>query len=237
MWILAVLLAIGFLVAIKNHDADSSGSIIGNTVNVVKSGTKKVADTAGNAVDGAADLAEGAVDAVEDGAEAVADAAGDAVDAVEDGAKAVADAAGDAVDAGEELIEDTDEVEEAIDGDAEANGEAEAEVVVDTASAEGYIDFNEEDVKFALEDGKKVALFFHADRCPSCVVLDEEITEEKESIDNDTVIFKVNYDEAKDLTDKFNVTKQHTVVYLDENMEATMLKGGISSLEELLNNF
>jgi thiol-disulfide isomerase/thioredoxin len=113
-----------------------------------------------------------------------------------------------------------------------AQGEEETVIVND-----GYQEFDEETMKRAVAEGQKVALFFHADWCPSCIALNENIVENEDTIENGTVVFKVDYDTAKDLTDKYNVTAQHTVVYLDEDMNATMTKGGVTSLDELVGNF
>ena len=42
---------------------------------------------------------------------------------------------------------------------------------------------------------------------------------------------------ADELKKKYNVIKQHTVVILDENQEATSTKLGISSLDEIQSSF
>lgn len=62
--------------------------------------------------------------------------------------------------------------------------------------------------------GTKV-LFFHAQWCPQCRQLNSEIT--AGPLPENVTIFKVNYDTAQDLRQKYGVTLQTTFVKIDDN--------------------
>ncbi|MBP6257096.1 thioredoxin family protein [Patescibacteria group bacterium] len=85
-----------------------------------------------------------------------------------------------------------------------------------------YTEWNENAVKSALAEGKKVVLFFHAGRCPSCVKVNKDLI--ASTLANNSVIFKVDYDTMTDLKVQYGVTSQHTFVFLDKDMNATSKK-------------
>jgi len=96
---------------------------------------------------------------------------------------------------------------------------AEQEVVEEEAMMKEtgtYETYSTTAVDQALADGKKVALFFHASRCPSCRSLDKDISTSNELPEN-TIVFKVDYDTQTDLKTQYGVTSQHTIVLIDEN--------------------
>ncbi len=87
-----------------------------------------------------------------------------------------------------------------------------------------YQDYSESAVAAALKEGKKVALFFHAPRCPSCRSLNKELTADIATLPANTVVFKTDYDSSSDLKKKYGVTSQHTIVTIDANMNKIALK-------------
>lgn len=87
-----------------------------------------------------------------------------------------------------------------------------------------YQDYSESAVAAALKEGKKVALFFHAPRCPSCRSLNKELTADIATLPANTVVFKTDYDSSSDLKKKYGVTSQHTIVTIDANMNKLALK-------------
>ena len=68
----------------------------------------------------------------------------------------------------------------------------------------------------ALSAGKEVVLFFHASRCSSCRSLDKDITTNK--LPDNTVVFKIDYDNSTDLKKKYGVTTQHTLIRIDTDL-------------------
>lgn len=100
------------------------------------------------------------------------------------------------------------------------DGEPVQEVVPDTMMMKSgvYDEYSESAVQAALADGKKVALFFHASRCPSCRSLDKDITASTDELPKNAVVFKVDYDTSSDLKKKYGVVTQHTIVTIDTDM-------------------
>lgn len=66
-------------------------------------------------------------------------------------------------------------------------------------------------------DGGRVVLFFHAGWCPTCKVLEADIIRNENAIPDDLTILKINYDEADDLKDKYDIFIQHTLVQVDSS--------------------
>jgi thiol-disulfide isomerase/thioredoxin len=75
-----------------------------------------------------------------------------------------------------------------------------------------YKDYNAAVV--AETKGVKI-LFFHAQWCPQCRQLDAEI--KSGQIPENVTIFKVNYDSAQGLRQKYGVTLQTTLVKIDDS--------------------
>lgn len=75
----------------------------------------------------------------------------------------------------------------------------------------------------AIEEtpGTKV-LFFHASWCPKCRALEEDI--EASQIPDNVTIFKVDFDTATELRERYGVTLQTTIVYVDDD-GAALAKG------------
>lgn len=65
----------------------------------------------------------------------------------------------------------------------------------------------------AVSDGP-ILLYFHADWCPICRPLDAEFKANTSMLGN-LHVFKVNYDTAIELKQKYGVTLQHTFVQID----------------------
>jgi thiol-disulfide isomerase/thioredoxin len=90
---------------------------------------------------------------------------------------------------------------------------AEAAPPVATAApvAGAYIDYTDGVVEDTA--GAKV-LFFHAAWCPQCRKLDEQLR--AEGPPEGLTIFKVDYDSRSDLRQRYGVTLQTTVVFVDD---------------------
>lgn len=98
-----------------------------------------------------------------------------------------------------------------------ANAGAAASDALDApaAPAEGaYLDYADGIIEQTA--GPKV-LFFHATWCPNCRQLDEELL--AEGAPDGLTVFKVDYDDRTDLRQKYGVTIQTTVVFVDDRGE------------------
>ena len=57
-------------------------------------------------------------------------------------------------------------------------------------------------------------LFFHASWCPQCRALDEELR--TQGVPDGLTVIKVDYDSMTELRQRYGVTLQTTVVYIDD---------------------
>jgi thiol-disulfide isomerase/thioredoxin len=87
-----------------------------------------------------------------------------------------------------------------------------------TRQGEGaYVDYSP--AAFSQASGRKV-LFFHASWCPQCRQLEASIKEK--GVPADMTIFKVNYDSATELRQRYAVNLQTTIVEInDQGKEIT----------------
>ncbi len=116
--------------------------------------------------------------------------------------------------------------------DTDTEGDA-----MDAESISGYIDYDSQTVDSAVAQGQNVALFFHADWCPSCRALEENIEENIGDISSDTAIFKVDYDTSVALRRAHGVTMQHTIVYLSADTDTSEKKLGANTLDDIVTGF
>jgi thiol-disulfide isomerase/thioredoxin len=66
---------------------------------------------------------------------------------------------------------------------------------------------------------KPVALFFHADWCPTCRLQDEIITKNLSMLPAGTTLLKVDYDKETTLKQKYGITMQSIIVVLNAKGE------------------
>lgn len=104
-----------------------------------------------------------------------------------------------------------------------------------TTVHDGYQVYSEDGVAAALANGEKVVLFFHATWCPTCKSLDADIMANEANIPDNVSIFKVDYDSETDLKAEYDVSVQHTLVYVDENMDKVSDARGLPTLEDVVN--
>lgn len=119
--------------------------------------------------------------------------------------------------------------EDGADPMMETNMESEDSMV---ESAGVYEDYSSEKISMATTG--KMVLFFHADWCPFCRSLDQNLQSNLENIPEGISILKVDYDTSQDLRVKYGVTTQHTFVQVDENGNEIAQWTGSSNLDELL---
>jgi pentapeptide MXKDX repeat protein len=95
-------------------------------------------------------------------------------------------------------------------------------------------DYNSDTSKF--EDSKKV-YFFHASWCPICQGIDKDINSDPTRIPAGITVIKTDFDNSRDLRQKYGVTTQYTFVQVDSNgnetaqWSATNLDKAIAGIE------
>ncbi len=63
----------------------------------------------------------------------------------------------------------------------------------------------------------QVVLFFWASWSPASIWIDKDITANIASLEKDTTVLKVNYDDAKELIDLYGITEQPSFVQVDNS--------------------
>lgn len=76
-----------------------------------------------------------------------------------------------------------------------------------------YIDYSEEAIKNT--DKKFIVLFFHADWCPTCKAFEKQVL--SESVPDDILILKVDFDTENDLRKKYNILTQTSFVLINKD--------------------
>lgn len=92
-----------------------------------------------------------------------------------------------------------------------------------------YMVYTDQD--FANVEDSKV-LFFHAKWCPDCVEANKNIAEFQTT--PNVKIYKVDFDNSTELRKKYEVTKQHTFVQIDNQGEMIKKWNGTNTVEEIL---
>ncbi len=80
----------------------------------------------------------------------------------------------------------------------------------------------------------RAVLFFHAGWCPTCRSLHKALTAAADTIPPDIAIFKVNYDTEKELKRIYRITRQHTLVLLDSNLQPVDTWYGSQNLDDVI---
>lgn len=104
--------------------------------------------------------------------------------------------------------------------------------VTTTPSAGIYTDY-EWGKKYISDPSKKIVLFFHASRCPSCKAAEANIITNKDTIDSNLVILKVDYDTAIELKKQYAITSQTSYVLLNTDGTLNKKSVGMTSLEDI----
>lgn len=100
-----------------------------------------------------------------------------------------------------------------------------------------YVDYSEEALSFAIEEGKRPVLFFHANWCPQCIAAAKDLNANVDQIPEDVTILKADYDTEIALKQKYRIVYQDTFVQLDSDMqEVSKWNSGGEGIKTLLEN-
>ncbi|MEM6997750.1 MAG: thioredoxin family protein [Patescibacteria group bacterium] len=122
-----------------------------------------------------------------------------------------------------ETLDQASTAEETDETDTGNNNQSDA-ANSEPASSGQYTDYY--DGAISATSGNKI-LFFHADWCPQCRRLENDIL--SSTIPADTTIFKVDYDEESALKDKYGVRNQTTTVLVGDNGELLKTYGAYAN--------
>jgi len=87
-----------------------------------------------------------------------------------------------------------------------------------------------------LVAGETNVLFFHADWCPSCRGLENDLNANLSAIPAEVNILKLDYDTETELKKEYGVIRQHTLVVVDGNgTEIKKLTGLTNTLDQVVN--
>jgi thiol-disulfide isomerase/thioredoxin len=85
--------------------------------------------------------------------------------------------------------------------------------------------------------GKTVVILFDASRCPTCVALNADITANMDSLAENTIIVKADFDTATVLKKIYKVTTQNTVVIIKKSKKKYKViakaSGGLDTLAKV----
>lgn len=106
------------------------------------------------------------------------------------------------------------------------------QVPIGNIISDRYVTMNPDQIIYSTET--KTILFFAASWCPSCRILDRNILQNMTMIPADVTIIKVDYDTATELKKRYGITRQHTLVQVNETGESIHTWSGGSTLTSLL---
>lgn len=109
--------------------------------------------------------------------------------------------------------------------------EKEDDATTSNTNAGVYVDYD--DVDISTIDGK-IVLDFYASWCPSCRKLEKDIKNSLTDIPEGVTIVKVNYDSETELKQKYGVTRQHTLVQVDQSGNMITKWSGGNTLESII---
>jgi thioredoxin 1 len=103
----------------------------------------------------------------------------------------------------------------------------------DAMMSKSYVDYTKE--TFDKAAAEKRVLFFKASWCPSCRSADKDFMANLAKLPKNVVIFKTDYDTETALKTKYNISRQHTFVYVDKAGKAVKTWSGGATAEILEN--
>jgi len=113
----------------------------------------------------------------------------------------------------EPVTENTTSTDVSEDTNTKEEGAGEVkEKVAGPGSYEAYTS-----AKLAFAETGDVVLFFHAAWCPTCRSLENNINQNLQNIPGGVRILKVDFDNSKELRQKYGATTQHTLVQVDKD--------------------
>lgn len=107
---------------------------------------------------------------------------------------------------------------------------------INQVKAEGkYADYTPE-LQAQLHGIQPYALFFYAPWCPSCRIFDTQLQASFNKLPANTKLLRIDFDTTPELRQQYNVTSQHTTVFLNAEGQAVAVIPG-TSVEDVTSFF
>lgn len=117
---------------------------------------------------------------------------------------------------------------------ANANTNTSSNTNQTSAAPAQYVNYSSSALAIAQStEGGTTVLYFHANWCPVCRVLDPDITANISSLPDGLTILKADYDTETALKSKYGVTYQHTFVQVDSNGNKRKLWSGSTDASDI----
>lgn len=127
--------------------------------------------------------------------------------------------------------------EAGISDEAVMSDEEEMEKSMDETNSSPVVDYSQEALTMATNEGKRVVLFFHANWCPTCKAAMADFEANASQIPTDVAILKVDYDTETELKQRYGVAAQDTFVQIDSSGEMVIRwNSGGQGVQTLLSN-
>lgn len=147
----------------------------------------------------------------------VTSAASQAADKAMDKADDMASGATDAADKGADKVDDMKDKADDMADKA-------------TGKSTGYVSYDDYKSKMTMYQGSPTVLFFHASWCPSCKKADAALNE---TAPTKATVVKVDFDNSKELREKYGITQQHTFVQIDKEGNEIAKWSGSNSASDI----
>ncbi len=108
---------------------------------------------------------------------------------------------------------------------------SEAAISPEVAIPSAYLPYTNERLSMVSE-GANVVIFFAASWCPTCKILDDNLTAAE--IPTGLVVLKADYDTEIELKQKYNIIYQHTLVHVNEKGDQLSKWSGSFTVEDIL---
>jgi len=168
------------------------------------------------------DVSEGIITDTFSAANGILEETRDVVEVVQENSAAVV----------EELESTTESAVETVGEGITDLADAGVEIVGEVVAGTGmYVDYSDTDISSL--DGK-IVLDFYASWCPACRKLESDINDSLLDIPAGVNLVKVNYDTETALKQQYGVTRQHTLVQIDQQGNLIKKWSGGSTLESIL---
>ncbi len=104
-------------------------------------------------------------------------------------------------------------------------------------SQRGIYEYSEDKLDEVVANNDRTLLFIGADWCAGCEVFENDLKASTEDIPEDVAFVLADYDDDKDLVERYDVKINHTFIEVNKDKEKVKDYVGGYSLEEVMEEF